>query len=192
MPRRRCYSEGVKDQIWLTGFMATGKTRVARPLAAALDWDALDLDAVIQERAGDTIPNIFARDGEAVFRAAESAAVDEIAGRSRIVVATGGGTVLSEANRARMRARGFIVCLEARPETIAERVRASGEPISERPLLAGGDLLFKIGELKAARQSLYADADFIIQTDELTPDQITHQILQAYRESTAVGTGGTA
>lgn len=182
----------MKDQIWLTGFMATGKTRIARPLAAALDWDPVDLDTVIQERAGETIPTIFARDGEAAFRAAESAAVEEVATRSRIVVATGGGTVLSETNRSRMRGRGFIVCLEARPETIAERVQASGAPVSERPLLAGGDLLIKIGDLKAARQALYADADFVIQTDDLTPDQITHQILQAYREATAVGAGGAA
>ena len=182
----------MKDQIWLTGFMATGKSRIARPLAAALDWQALDLDTLIETAAGDNIAGIFRSGGEAAFRVLETQAVERAAAMSRVVVATGGGTVLAEANRTLMRAKGFIACLDARPDTIAERIRSSSAHISERPLLAGGDPLTRITELKMARQALYAEADFIIQTDELTPDQITHQILEAYREHAAVGASGAA
>jgi shikimate kinase len=176
----------MKDQIWLTGFMGTGKSRLARPLAAALGWDALDIDALIQQRTGDTIAAIFARGGEAAFRVIESDMIEEVARRERVVVATGGGAILSEANRNVMRERGFVVCLEARPDTIAARIRQSGATVSERPLLAGADPLTKIAALKEARQPLYAQADFVIHTDDMTPDQITHQVLTAFNDHTAV------
>ena len=182
----------MKDQIWLVGFMGTGKSRVARPLAAALDWQALDIDDLVREKTSETIPEIFRKGGEAAFRVLESEIIGEVAMRSRVVVATGGGSLLAEENRTAMHARGFIVCLEARPDTIARRIGESGAHISERPLLAGADPLERIAALKASRQHLYSQADFIIQTDDLTPDQVTHQILVAFREQSAVGTGGTA
>jgi shikimate kinase len=175
----------VKDQIWLIGFMGTGKSRISRPLAAALDWQQLDLDTLIVDRAGEPIPEIFARGGEAAFRSLESQIIDEVAGRTNIVVATGGGSVLAESNRQAMSRGGFLVCLEARPDTIAARISELGASVSERPLLAGGDPLTRIAELKAQRQPLYAQADFIIQTDDLTPDQVTHQVLLAFREQAA-------
>jgi shikimate kinase len=174
----------VKDQIWLTGFMGTGKSRIARPLAAALDWSALDVDTLITERAGESVRAIFARGGEAAFRVIESQVIEETAQLANVVVATGGGSVLAESNRTAMRKRGFIVCLEARPDTILSRINISGDHVSDRPML-GGSSPSRIVELKSQRQPLYAQADFIIQTDELTPDQVTHQVLMAYREHTA-------
>ena len=69
------------------------------------------------------------------------------------------------------------------------RLTDAGGPVSERPLLQGGDALEKIIALKAARQPLYAQADFIIQTDDMTPDQVTHQVLMAFRERSAVARG---
>jgi shikimate kinase len=178
------------DQIWLTGFMGTGKSRTARPLAAALDWHSVDLDALIEEQAHDSVPGIFRAGGEAAFRAIEAQVVERVAGMSKVVVATGGGTILSDANRAAMRRHGFVVCLDARPDTIAARVSDAGARISERPLLQGDNPLQTITELKAARQHLYNQADFIIQTDDMTPDQVTHQVLLAFRERSAVA-GGT-
>ena len=183
----------MKDQIWLIGFMGTGKSRVSRPLAAALDWERVDLDALIADEAGATIPEIFARGGESEFRQLEAQAVERAAAMSRVVVATGGGAILAEANREAMRRRGFVVCLDARIETIANRILSSDAHVSERPLLQGDDPLARIAALKAQREPLYREADFIIQTDDMTPDQITHQILLAFREQTAVtGAGGTA
>ena len=172
------------QRIWLTGFMGTGKSRIARPLAAALDWEAIDVDSLIEREAHDSIAHIFKTGGEGAFRALEAQVVEGIAQRERVVVATGGGTVLSAANRDAMRKNGLIVCLDARPETIARRILESGAHVSERPLLAGDDPLARIRELKAEREELYRQADLVIETDDLTPDQVTHQILTAYRERT--------
>jgi shikimate kinase len=116
----------------------------------------------------------------------ETAVIERVAQMSGIVVATGGGSVLSEINREAMRRRGFIVCLDARIETINERILSSDAHVSDRPLLSGDDPLLKIRTLKAEREALYRQADFIIQTDDMTPDQVTHQILLAYREHEAV------
>lgn len=179
------------DQIWLIGFSGTGKSRLVRALAAALDWEAVDLDKLIEARAEQDIPAIFRTRGEAAFRELESAVLEETSQRSRIVVATGGGAVLAERNREAMHRRGFVACLDARPETIVERLQKAGPEASERPLLHGGDPIAKIIEIKSARQPLYAQSDFIIQTDDMTPDQVTHQILLAFRERTAVA-GSTA
>jgi shikimate kinase len=197
------------ERIWLIGFMGTGKSRIARPLAVALDWDWVDVDTLIEERAGDSIAGIFRTGGEGAFRVIESQVIEDLSERQHVVIATGGGSVLADMNRAAMRKDGFVVCLDARPETIANRLgqpsakagmaelygtRIDADPAApprERPLLAGGDPLGRIVELKGARQSLYAQADFIIQTDDLTPDQVTHQILLAYRERAGVA-GGTA
>ncbi len=172
----------MKDQIWLIGFMGTGKSRIARPLAAALDWRALDTDVLVSQRAGEDVQQIFARGGEAAFRTIESEVIQETAQLSHVVIATGGGSVLAETNRTAMKRRGFVVCLEARPDTIMVRLAKPGGRISDRPLLAGEDPLAQIVDIKSQRQALYAEADFIIQTDDLTPDQITHEVLLAYRE----------
>jgi len=177
------------EQIWLTGFMATGKTRTARPLAVALDWVAVDIDDLIEEQTGDQPSVIFARGGEAAFRTIEAEVVERVAGMTNVVVATGGGSVLSEVNRAAMRRKGFIVCFDARPETIAARLQDSTRHISERPLLGNGNPTSRIIELKDERDPIYAQADFIIQTDDLTPDQVTHQVLLAFRERSAVAGG---
>lgn len=182
----------MKDQIWLTGFMGTGKSRIARPLATALDWQALDIDTLIEQEAADSIAGIFKSGGEAAFRVLEAEAIERAATMHNVVVATGGGSVMAASNREHMRRLGFIVCLDARPETIAGRIMTSSAHVSERPLLEGGDPLERITALKTERQSLYAQADFIIQTDDLTPDQVTHQVLTAYREHTQAVAGGAA
>jgi len=178
------------DQIWLTGFMATGKSRVARALAAALDWEVVDIDKLVEEQAHDTIPAIFRRGGEAAFRVIEAQVLERVAEMHHVVVATGGGSVLSDSNRALMKANGFVVCLDARPETIASRLADSSDS-AERPILEGGGALARIVELKSERDPLYALADFIIQTDDMTPDQVTHEVLLAFRERAAVA-GGAA
>jgi shikimate kinase len=181
----------MKDQIWLIGFMGTGKSRVSRPLAAALGWDRIDIDDLIEEEAGEGVPDIFRHGGEGAFRVLETRAIERVAQMANVVVATGGGSVLSEINREAMRRRGFVACLDARVDTIAARLLHSEAHVSERPLLQGDDPLDKITRLKAEREPLYRQADFIIQTDEMTPDQITHQILLAFREQPAVRGGAT-
>ena len=179
------------ERIWLTGFMATGKSRVVRPLAAALDWTAIDLDKVIEEEAHESIAHIFKEGGEGAFRALEAQAVENAARVSHAVVATGGGSVLSETNRAAMRRDSFIVCLDARPETIHARIQDSGARVSDRPLLGEGYTMARIEQLKSERDPLYREADLIIETDDLSPDEVTHRILVAYRERTAPAASAT-
>jgi shikimate kinase len=174
------------ERIWLTGFMGTGKSRIARPLAAALDWTALDIDTMIEREAGDSIAHIFKSGGEGAFRALEAQVVDSVARLPHVVIATGGGTVLSPANRDLMRKDGFIVCLDAQPGTIAKRILDSKAHISDRPLLAGDDPLARIQQLKTERDALYREADLTVETDDVTPDEITHKILVSYRERTAL------
>ena len=137
----------MKDQVWLIGFSGTGKSRLARPIAAALDWQSVDLDQVIEQRLGDSITNLFRARGESEFRRIEAELIEETSQLANVVVATGGGAILVPANREAMRRRGFVVCLDARPETILERVRAPGT-VSDRPLLSGDAPLSRIIELK--------------------------------------------
>ncbi len=174
------------ERIWLTGFMGTGKSRIARPLAAALDWTALDIDTMIEREAGDSIAHIFKTGGEGAFRALEAQVVETVSRMPQVVIATGGGTVLSPANRDLMRKDSYVIALDARPETILSRIKESGGHVSERPLLAGGDPHTRVVELKQERDAIYRDADLFVETDELTPDEITHKILMAYRERTTL------
>ena len=173
------------ERIWLTGFMGTGKSRIARPLAAALDWTALDIDTMIEREAGDSIAHIFKTGGEGAFRALEAQVVETVSRMPQVVIATGGGTVLSPTNRDLMRKDSFVIALDARAETILSRIKESGH-VSERPLLAGGDPLTRVVELKQERDAIYRDADLLVETDDMTPDEITHKILMAYRERTTL------
>lgn len=168
--------------IYLTGFMGSGKSAVGARLAARLGRPYRDLDATIVAGAGMTIPAIFAQEGEAAFRRREADALRRVAAEGGQVVATGGGIVADAANREVMRASGWIVCLEARPETLYARVRAqAGEDDlhSARPLLAAPDPLARIRDLKASRQPAYADADWTVHTDGLGVDEVADEVARA-------------
>src|SRR5688572_7117865 len=94
--------------ITLTGFMGTGKSTVGRLLAERLGWDFVDADAVIAEKAGKSIPVIFAQDGEMAFRKLEALVFASFAGRSRVVVAAGGGAMLLDETRRLIADAGLI------------------------------------------------------------------------------------
>src|SRR5262249_35187521 len=99
--------------IFLIGYRGSGKTTVARMLAQRLGWTWLDADEELERRAGRTIRTIFAEEGESGFRDREATLLEELAGRRECVVATGGGVVLRETNRQRLRTTGVIVWLTA-------------------------------------------------------------------------------
>ncbi|MEK7248729.1 MAG: iron-containing alcohol dehydrogenase, partial [Chloroflexota bacterium] len=172
--------------IILTGFSGAGKTAVGPLLAKQLGWELLDTDAIVEERAAKPILDIFRDDGEAAFRDLEAEALAEALGRDGVVVSTGGGVVLRSENRRAMAEGGFIVCLEARPETIFARLisRADDRPL-DRPLLATEAPLSRIKELKASRQHLYALCDWAVHTDGLTPEEVAAEIARAYNERAA-------
>src|SRR3954468_14693913 len=110
--------------IFLIGYRGTGKTSVARELAARLGYDWIDADEIVEQEAGKTIATIFAEDGEAAFRDWESRVVDELSRRRRTVVALGGGAVLREENRKAIAAVAPVVWLTAAVDTILTRLAA--------------------------------------------------------------------
>ena len=151
--------------VFLTGFSGTGKSAVATLAAKALGWRVVDTDTLIEQSGGRAIAEVFRNDGEARFRQLEREAIARAASEENVVVATGGGALIAQENRRAMAEAGLVVCLEARAETIVARLRGGDVPVSERPLLAGGDPLMRVTELKARRQHLYALADVTIDTD---------------------------
>ncbi|MCH7836318.1 MAG: 3-dehydroquinate synthase, partial [Chloroflexi bacterium] len=120
------------------------------------------------------------------FRELESEALREACSESRVVISSGGGAVLRPDNRRLMAESGFVVCLEARPETILHRLqnRAEEEPL-DRPLLAVADPLARIRELKAGRQHLYTLADWTVQTDNISPEEAAAEVIRAWRRLAA-------
>jgi shikimate kinase len=165
--------------IFLTGFMGTGKSVLAEELARRLGREAVDTDREIERLAGKTVREIFRDEGEEAFRQLEREAIRRACERPGAVVATGGGAVLDPANRRRMRESGTVVCLEASPETILDRVGSA----SDRPLLAGAaDPLARIRELLAERASAYAEADLRVETSGKGVAEIAVEILERLGE----------
>lgn len=161
------------NNVVLVGFMGTGKSTVASVLAERLGWSKVDLDACIEEAEGKTIPEVFADKGEPYFRKAETAALRrELEGRTGQVVATGGGAVLADENRAIMLNNGLVVALTADAETIIGRVK--DDP--NRPLLRG-NAEKSVPELLERRRHAYDFAPVRIDTSDKTAEQIADAII---------------
>ncbi|MBI2856069.1 MAG: 3-dehydroquinate synthase [Chloroflexi bacterium] len=176
------------DNLILTGFSGTGKSHVGRLVAQLMGWDFVDTDEEIARRAGKPIADIFSQDGEAHFRQLEDEAITRACAMSHAVVSTGGGAIVDSANHRAMSTSGFIVCLEARPETILERLQGLGalsESQSIRPLLAGPDPLLQIQDIKARRQPHYALADWTVHTDNLAPAEVAQEVLRGWQRRAA-------
>ncbi|MBI4355732.1 MAG: shikimate kinase [Candidatus Omnitrophica bacterium] len=159
----------------LIGFMGTGKTAVGRELAKRLGREFVDLDHLLEERAGRTIPQIFTQDGEAAFRTMERQLIQEVSARDGLVLAAGGGAVTDPENIQRLKAHGVVVCLSATPDVLAKRLGAGA---AKRPLLAGGPILDRIQSLLASRQAAYAQANHTVDTSSLTVGEVVEVILQ--------------
>lgn len=170
--------------IILIGFSTTGKTGVGKKVAQLLKWDYLDTDWEIETLAGKPIPQIFAQDGEEVFRELERQVLLAACQKERVVIATGGGAVLDPANRELMRHRGLVLWLDAQPQTIYQRLlRDADNPVVPviRPLLAVPDPLKRIYELKAYREPFYSFAHFVIPTDELSLEEVCQEVIRRWQ-----------
>jgi shikimate kinase len=147
--------------ISLVGMPGTGKSTIGRQLARELGWRFVDSDTEIEHRLGETIRAHFERMGEGSFRAVESATLAELAHDGPLVLATGGGAVLREANRAVLCSAGPVVYLRSTPEDLARRLRHD----QQRPLLQGGDPLTRLRNLFRERDPLYREvASFTLDT----------------------------
>lgn len=175
-------------RILLVGMMGAGKSTTGHLLARQLGWRYRDSDADVESSTGLTVPELFARDGEAAFRTAEARVLaDACADPSPSVVSVAGGAVLSADNRRLVAASGIVVWLRARPETLAARV---GDGIG-RPLL-GDDPASALIHLAEVRAPLYAEvADVILDVDDLDPASVADRIIDTV-DATTVTTTTTA
>ncbi|MDD5044404.1 MAG: shikimate kinase [Candidatus Omnitrophica bacterium] len=162
------------ENIYLVGFMGTGKSVVGKALALKLKTAFLDLDSLIEEKEKRKIVDIFAREGEAYFRKLEKEGLKELSRKQGLVVACGGGIVLDKDNIELMRSSGKMVCLSARPEIILKRVGGH----KHRPLLNVEDKEKKIKEILDARQPLYALAHICVDTSDSSVEQVLARVLE--------------
>ena len=165
--------------ITLIGYRATGKTTLARMLAERLGWDWIDADVEIERRAGKTIAEIFAEDGESVFRDLEADVTQELCEQEKLVLAAGGGAPLRPESRRAMRHCGKVVWLQARPETVLARMTGDVTTAQRRPELTNKSALDEIVHLMDERESIYRETAHIeVDTESKTPRQLTDEIIQ--------------
>jgi len=160
--------------IYLVGFMGTGKTSVGRELARKKKRCFVDLDELIELREKGLIADIFAQKGEPYFRCLEKQALKEVSREKEFVVACGGGIVVASENIKIMKESGVIICLSASPEVILKRTQGH----AHRPLLNVADPKKQIGLLLKLRAPYYARADKIIDTSKMTVEKVVDKILQ--------------
>lgn len=171
-----------KHNIYLIGFSGTGKTNSGRQAAARLGWEFFEMDDEIEAAAGKTIPEIFEQDGEDSFRQIETDVLRRAAGRSRLVVSTGGGVPTREDNRKLMAESGVVIRLSASPETISSRLAASAARRGRalRPLLGSEAPVERVRSLLAEREDAYATADSEISTEGLRHADVAQLIVDTW------------
>lgn len=182
MPEFATTEAGTKKpgNIFLIGPMGVGKSTIGRQLARRLQLEFHDSDQAIEARTGVDIPLIFDIEGEAGFRRREQQIIDELTAMPGIVLATGGGAVLTAANRQCLKDRGFVVYLRAD----AEQLLARTERDTQRPLLQTADKFNRIQEILSQREPLYRElADLIIDTDSLTVRRTVNNICRHLQSS---------
>ncbi|MFM8857381.1 MAG: shikimate kinase [Actinomycetota bacterium] len=172
------------DVIVIVGLPGVGKSAIGRRAAKRLGWDFVDLDSVVEERAGLSIREIFATSGESAFRDLETDALREsLESESPCVISTGGGVVLSQMNRSRLRNAAAVVWMTASIDDLVDRLKprsASGR--SHRPLL-DGDLVANLERLADQRSQLYADVATIeLATNGRAFDEVVDELVDRIGE----------
>ncbi len=160
------------NNIYIVGFMATGKSSVGKELANRQNLQFVDLDNLIELKEKRQISDIFAKDGVPYFRKVEKEVLEDIAKKNRFVVACGGGIVIDPENIRIMKETGILICLKANPEAILKRASVS----KQRPLLNVVEPKKQIELLLEKRASYYALADKTIDTTELSIKEVVDKI----------------
>ncbi|PSR36014.1 MAG: shikimate kinase [Sulfobacillus thermosulfidooxidans] len=165
-----------KRHLLLTGMMGSGKSTVGPGVAKALKWDFYDLDAEIERTAGKSVAEIFSQEGEGYFRRLEYECLESLLGSPRpSVISLGGGTLLDERSRVKVRDH-WVVWLDLAPEELWRRVQKTQRPLAQKDFEA-------FRALYAARRPVYRETQtFYLRCDHLDPDQIVHRILPLVQE----------
>ena len=170
----------MKTNIALIGFMGTGKTAVGKVLAEKLGRKFVELDSLIEQKAGKSIPDIFQQDGETAFRELEVEVTKEVSKDRNLVIACGGGGVLNKINIERLRKSARMVYLTASPGVILKRVANEEE---QRPLLEVDNPTLAIREMLSFRKPFYERAaDIKIDTSKLDINAVSEQIISKLKE----------
>lgn len=171
----------MKSNIALVGFMGTGKTSVGQELAKKLGWQFVEVDALIEQTAGKSIPDMFAKDGEITFREWEIEVIKQVARGKKQVIACGGGAVLNTINIARLKETSVMVLLTASPDTVLKRTASDKDT---RPMLMDAtDPASRIRELLKFRKPYYErSADIVVNTSKLSLSATADLIIQKLRE----------
>ena len=164
----------VGKNIVLTGFMGTGKSTIGQLVASELQRDFVDMDTIIEQREDRSISQIFSECGEPYFRRLEADLCLEFASQSGLVIATGGGTLVPEANRSVMEQSGLVICLDCEPDVLWQRIGQS----DDRPMLGSADSerYVRLAALLARRAPAYARIKHHLDITHLSPREATLQI----------------
>ena len=168
--------------IVITGFMGTGKSEVSLEVAHRLDREFVDMDTLIEQRVGMTIPEIFAQRGEGFFRQQERQLCQELAKRRGLVIATGGGALIPEENRQALGTSGLLVCLTCGIREILRRLAQA----EDRPLLDVVDRRERIESLLAERRGAYGRIPHQIDTTGLTVEEVAGRVIELLKSEAAV------
>ncbi len=162
--------------IILTGFMGVGKSTVGHLVAAELNREFVDMDSLIEQREGRPISQIFAESGEAYFRQLEAELCLELAGQPGLVIATGGGALVPEANLRVMESSGLLVCLDCDPDVLWQRIGQS----EDRPMLAAQDetRFARLAALLEQRAPAYSRIKHHLDVTHLRPEEAARRICE--------------
>ncbi|MBU3693953.1 MAG: shikimate kinase [Rhodocyclaceae bacterium] len=164
----------IPSRIFLVGLMGAGKSTIGKLLAREFGLDFVDSDHEIEARNGVPVATIFELEGEAGFRARERRVIGELTQRERIVLATGGGAVIDPDNRSDLAARGLVIYLHARPESLFLRLRND----RARPLLQTADPRTRLIQLYRQRDPWYREvADLVVETGRQSAGKLARHIV---------------
>jgi len=167
--------------LYLVGFMGTGKSTVGRLVAKQMNFNFLDSDQEIEHVQGKPVSAIFVEQGEAAFRKLEREFVEHGHPEQGCVVACGGGLVVPPGMLELLRSRGIVICMHAPIETIIDRILHT----THRPLLQVEDPAKRLRELYAQREPLYRRTGTMVLTDSRPLKEIAAHVLRVYRQEVA-------
>jgi len=165
--------------IVLVGYRCSGKTSVGKLLANELGRDFVDLDALLEQRAGTSIETLVADRGWEHFRELERELIAEVCSKESLIIAPGGGAVVRRENVRLLKEKGFVVWLKVEAPVIRARMTEEEHVGRVRPSLTGSDSLAEIEEVLALRTPLYAQAaDMVVDTSDLSAEAVARAIMR--------------